>query len=301
MRRQATLLAAATVLSACGLSVVGAEDADTDGSPPGADASSGQVPRDATTGDAADAAATDAGSCQLVFADDFSAGLAKWTTYGGVESVEYDGNRVAEIVSGYYGAHRGAAAGMFFFPSVLRTGFIAEFRYHVRSTHNTGDGLTFTWLTSVDKDWLGIYAVPGRGLGLTPGVTGYSFAFDAVKNADPRDITAPSYGLLQLEADEEDEPGDYDWHVAQTSATPFGPLYDTLRKVRVVVGEGKVSAFVVNDANAIPVFSDVPIDTYDPIAAIGFTASTGAARATFSVDDVKVWLPTCPPATFAPF
>ena len=295
MRARATLIVAGAILTACGLDIVGAAsptpDASTEDAATGEDAS--RHDDAAHVGDSApsdDAGTQDSGpqAPVVLVTDEFDADLNNWTIYGGVTHPTLNNNGFASLVP--QGAdHR--AAGMFFVPPDGTKAFEAVYDIFIDPDGaSAADGMTLTWLTSTLPTPLGTGAKDGRGLGIMPGAAGYSFALDTWKNNQTGDDDPPTFAFLEIDAAL--APGEYDWHIAQDAADPTN-LYDEWRTIRVVVAEGKASAWIdtPGGSSETPIFTDVTVDTSADIVAIGFTASTGNTKAAFAVDNVTISAP----------
>ncbi|MDF2692961.1 MAG: hypothetical protein K0S65_1344 [Labilithrix sp.] len=283
---------AAGLAVACGLEVVGSstsapvlptEGADAAEPPPLDLGSGGEAAFDASLPDETPSppAPVDAGPCgATALVENFASGLGSWSTYGGTVQGVSGNNAYARLIAE---GDDGRAAGLFWLPTVKATAFKARFTYYVATPYQywyMGDGLTFTWLTSMGAAALGTGAISGQALGLQPGVTGFSFALDGWKNDATNDLDDPSFAILKIDPSRGD-PGGYDWHVAKKGPYRRDDVYDNWRTIEVVVGNGKVSASFqfTPTGTATALFTDVPIDTSANIQAIGFTAGTGGADA----------------------
>jgi hypothetical protein len=290
---------------ACGLDVVGAPNAtSTDGGPSTTkDQGSGPALEDSggppvslldagVTPDEEppipDAGMVDAGPCgPATFSEsfvptDFLTVPNRWTTYGGVQRRVVGSRAHAELI----GANESStAAGLFWLPKTKAKAFKVSFVYRADPPSGTdyiGDGITFTWLTSMNGA-LGANAVTGQGLGLQPGVTGYAFALDAWRNGSINDQYAPSFNILRIDGTK--APGGYDWHVAKSPQFDNSVFYQW-HTVTITVADNKVSATIGSQQ---VLFSNVAIDTSANIVALGFTASTGGAYPIgFYVDTVQI-------------
>lgn len=144
------------------------------------------------------------------------------------------------------------------------------------------DGLAVVWLAATDAGAGSdlAYYVSSPSFGIPADAHGGGVAFDLFADPGPQDTPAPNVSLLTFDGG---LPASYDWTTQSTAPRKLDGAHDVLVKVR--------SGVVTVTVDGVATLGGTTPTDFD--AWLGFTASTGAAAATFYVSKVNARFYAC--------